>query len=83
MVYCVLKTSFFCRLIKKCPDEFFGDIGKLRTKIDAMAQEGPKEKMIKQRPPSLPGHITPTLFLSMTTEKGIHPFHIFNLLSSS
>jgi hypothetical protein len=29
-------------------DEFFGDLGKLRAKIDAMAQEGPKEKMIKQ-----------------------------------
>ena len=29
-------------------DEFFGDLYKLRTRIDAMAQEGPKEKMVKE-----------------------------------
>ena len=29
-------------------DEFFGDLDKLRVKIDVMAQEGPKEKMAKQ-----------------------------------
>jgi hypothetical protein len=29
-------------------DEFFGDLDKLRTKIDTMAQEGPKEKMVKE-----------------------------------
>jgi hypothetical protein len=47
-VYSVLKTLFFPRLTKKCPDALFGDMGKLRAKIDAMAQEGSKEKMIKQ-----------------------------------
>jgi len=47
-VHNVLKSSFFCKLIKKSPDPFFGDLAKLRAKIDAMAQEGPKEKMIKQ-----------------------------------
>jgi hypothetical protein len=30
------------------PEEFFGDLEKLRTKIDAMAQEGPKEKTLKE-----------------------------------
>jgi hypothetical protein len=29
-------------------DEFFGDLDKLRASIDAMAQEGPKEKMNKE-----------------------------------
>jgi hypothetical protein len=29
-------------------EEFFGNIGKLRTKFDAMAQEGPQEKMVKK-----------------------------------
>lgn len=29
-------------------DEFFGDLEKLRTSIDAMAQEGPKEKGVKE-----------------------------------
>ena len=30
------------------PDEFFGDLGSLKSKIDAMAQEGPKKKMINE-----------------------------------
>ena len=30
------------------PNEFFGDLDKLRARIDAMAQEGPKEKKIKK-----------------------------------
>jgi hypothetical protein len=30
------------------PDEFFGDLHKLRTRIDAMAQEGPKKKTVKE-----------------------------------
>ncbi len=30
------------------PDEFFGDLDKLRARIDAMAQEGPKEKTVKE-----------------------------------
>jgi hypothetical protein len=29
-------------------DEFFGDLDKLRARIDAMAQEGPKEKGVKE-----------------------------------
>lgn len=29
-------------------DEFFGDLAKLRAKIDVMAQEGPKEKMVTE-----------------------------------
>ncbi len=29
-------------------DEFFGDLEKLRAKIDVMAQEGPKEKMVTE-----------------------------------
>lgn len=29
-------------------DEFFGDLRSLKGKIDAMAQEGPKEKMVKE-----------------------------------
>jgi hypothetical protein len=29
-------------------DEFFGDLDKLRTRVDAMAQEGPKEKGVKE-----------------------------------
>ncbi len=30
------------------PDEFFGDLDKLRARIDAAAQEGPKKKMVKE-----------------------------------
>ena len=30
------------------PDEFFGDLDKLKAKIDATAQEGPKDKMVKE-----------------------------------
>ena len=29
-------------------DEFFGDLRSLKAKIDAMAQEGPKEKMVNK-----------------------------------
>jgi hypothetical protein len=29
-------------------DEFFGDLYKLKEKVNAMAQEGPKEKMVKE-----------------------------------
>jgi hypothetical protein len=29
-------------------DKFFGDLGKLKAKIDAMAQEGPAEKVAKK-----------------------------------
>ena len=29
-------------------DEFFGDLYKLREKVNALAQEGPKEKMVKE-----------------------------------
>jgi hypothetical protein len=29
-------------------DKFFGDLDKLKGKIDAMAQEGPSEKMVKK-----------------------------------
>jgi len=29
-------------------DEFFGDLGKISIKIDAMAREGPQEKMVKE-----------------------------------
>ncbi len=29
------------------PDQFFSDLHKLRAKVDAMAQEGPKETMVK------------------------------------
>jgi hypothetical protein len=29
-------------------DEFFGDLDKLRARVDAMAQEGPKEKGVKE-----------------------------------
>jgi uncharacterized membrane protein len=29
-------------------DEFFGDLDKLRARIDAMAQEGPKEREVKE-----------------------------------
>lgn len=29
-------------------DEFFNDLGGLKTKVDAMAQEGPKEKRVKE-----------------------------------
>jgi hypothetical protein len=32
----------------KSSDEFFGDLSKLRTKIDTMAQEGPQGKMVKE-----------------------------------
>jgi hypothetical protein len=41
-----------------------------------MAQEGPG-------PLPLPVQTTPTGFLSITPKNGLHPFHIFNLLSSS
>lgn len=30
------------------PDEFFGDLNKLRARIDAMAKEGPKERTVKE-----------------------------------
>jgi len=30
------------------PDKFFSDLDKLKAKIDAMAQEGPKEKVVKK-----------------------------------
>jgi hypothetical protein len=30
------------------PGEFFGDLGKLKARIDAMAQEGPEEKIVKK-----------------------------------
>jgi hypothetical protein len=29
-------------------DEFFGDLGKIKAKIDAMAKEGPKDKTVKE-----------------------------------
>ncbi len=29
-------------------DEFFGGLDSLKVKIDAMAQEGPKEKMVEK-----------------------------------
>ena len=31
------------------PDAFFGDMGKLKAKVDAMAQEGPMDKTVKDK----------------------------------